>query len=58
MALEAGLVADERKAASVDRVEQGVDLRGVDGGAAGALVARGLGEVADEGDLGARGKRE
>ena len=58
MALEAGLVADEREAASVDRVEQGVDLRGVDGGAAGALVARGLSEVADEGDLGGGGKRK
>lgn len=58
VALEAGLVADKRKAASVDRAEQGVDLRGVDGGAAGALVARGLGEVADEGDLRGGGKRK
>ena len=58
VALEARLVAHEGEVGLADHVQQGVHLGGVDGRGAGALVARGMGKVADEGDLGARGKRQ
>ena len=58
VALEARLVAHEGEVGLADHVQQGVHLGGVDGRGAGALVARGLGKVADEGDLGALGKRQ
>ena len=52
MALEARLEADEREVGLADHVEERVHLRGVDGGRSSTLVTRGLGEVADERDLG------
>ena len=58
VAVEPGREAAELQVALPDRLQEGRDPGGVDCGGARALIARGAGEVADQGDRGARCQRE